>query len=175
MGWRANRNPTFILAGKILRLALNEGSSSNLAADCLAAAPNASRWESMEASKRILVVDDEADFCALVQCCLQKAGFEVEVAYDGSEGWQMVRANPPDAIVLDVMMPEMDGNALCKKLKADIHYRHIPVILLTVAGSHITSTRYSQYGKQHMDADDYLPKPASAEAIAQCLKRLLNI
>lgn len=129
----------------------------------------------MGACKRILVVDDEADFCSLVQCSLKKAGFDVEVAYDGCEGLQMVRANPPDAIVLDVMMPEMDGHALCRELKADAQFRHIPIVMLTVVGSHITSTRYSRYGKQHMDADDYLPKPASAEAIAQSLKKLLNI
>lgn len=129
----------------------------------------------MEANKRILVVDDEADFCSVVQCSLQKEGFDVEVAYDGTEGLQMVRANPPDAIVLDIMMPEMDGHTLCKELKADLQYRHIPIVMLTVAGSHITSTRYSQYGKNHMDADDYLPKPASAEAIVQSLKKLLHL
>ena len=129
----------------------------------------------MATNKKILMVDDEADFCTLVQCSLQKAGFDVEVAYDGTEGLEMVKANPPDAIILDVMMPEMDGHALCKELKSDMQYSHIPIIMLTVAGSHITSTRYSLYGQKHMQADDYLPKPASAEVIAQCLKKLLNL
>ena len=63
----------------------------------------------MTDKKRILVVDDEPDFCSLVQGNLEKEGFEVEVAYDGNEGLAKVKANPPDAIVLDVMMPEKDG------------------------------------------------------------------
>jgi CheY-like chemotaxis protein len=64
---------------------------------------------SMSEKKRILVVDDEPDFAAIVQENLEKEGFEVEVAYDGIEGLEKVHANPPDAIVLDVMMPEKDG------------------------------------------------------------------
>jgi hypothetical protein len=63
----------------------------------------------MAVQKRILVVDDEADFAALVQGNLEREGFLVELAYNGEEGLIKVRANPPDAIVLDVMMPEKDG------------------------------------------------------------------
>ena len=59
----------------------------------------------MAGEKRILVVDDEADFAALVQGNLEKEGFKVELAYNGVEGLAKVQANPPDAIVLDVMMP----------------------------------------------------------------------
>ena len=81
----------------------------------------------MSEKKRILVVDDEPDFCSIVQGQLEKEGYEVEVAYNGVEGLEKVLASPPDAIVLDVMMPEMDGYEVCKKLKADekcvdIHY-----------------------------------------------------
>ena len=60
----------------------------------------------MSEKKRILVVDDEPDFAAIVQENLEKEGFEVEIAYDGAEGLEKVHANPPDSIVLDVMMPE---------------------------------------------------------------------
>ena len=73
----------------------------------------------MSEKKRILVVDDEPDFCAIVQGNLEKEGFEVEVAYDGAQGIEKVKANPPDAIVLDVMMPEKDGYEVCKELKDD--------------------------------------------------------
>jgi hypothetical protein len=73
----------------------------------------------MSEKKRILVVDDEPDFAAIVQENLEKEGFEVEVAYNGIEGLEKVHANPPDAVVLDVMMPEKDGYAVCKELKAD--------------------------------------------------------
>ncbi|MDJ0782933.1 MAG: response regulator [Desulfosarcinaceae bacterium] len=128
----------------------------------------------MSEKKRILVVDDEPDFCAIVQGNLEREGFEVEVAYDGVEGIEKVEANPPDAIVLDVIMPEKDGYAVCKALKADEKYCDIPIVMLTAAASHVSSTRYSHYDGMSMEADDYLPKPASAEEIADSLKGLLG-
>jgi two-component system, OmpR family, alkaline phosphatase synthesis response regulator PhoP len=73
----------------------------------------------MSAKKRILVVDDEPDFVAIVQSNLEKEGFEVDVAYNGLEGIEKVKASPPDCIVLDVMMPEMDGFKVCQELKKD--------------------------------------------------------
>lgn len=129
----------------------------------------------MNDKKRILVVDDEPDFCSIVQGNLEKRGFEVDVAYDGVQGLEKVAANPPDAIVLDVMMPEKDGYAVCKELKSSDKYSDIPIVMLTAVASHVSSTRYSHYDGMSMDADDYLPKPASAEAITASLKGLLNL
>ncbi|MFO7554401.1 MAG: response regulator [Desulfobacterales bacterium] len=128
----------------------------------------------MSEKKRILVVDDEPDFCAIVQGQLEKEGFAVELAYDGVEGLEKVQASPPDAIVLDVMMPEMDGYEMCKKLKADEKCCNIPVILLTAVASHVTSTRYSHRDGMSTEADDYIAKPASAEEITNSVKRLLG-
>ncbi len=128
----------------------------------------------MSTKKRILVVDDEPDFCSIVQMNLEKEGFEVELAYSGVEGLEKVRANPPDAIVLDIMMPEMDGYEVCKKLKADEKYVDIPVVLLTAVASHVTSTRYTHRDGMSTEADDYIAKPASAEEITESIKRLLE-
>ena len=125
--------------------------------------------------KRILVVDDEPDFCSIVQGNLEKQGFDVEIAYDGKQGLEKVKANPPDAIVLDVMMPEMDGYEVCKQLKGDDAFSDIPILMLTAVASHVSSTRYSHYDGMSMEADDYLPKPASAEEISDSLKALLNL
>lgn len=127
----------------------------------------------MSAQKRILVVDDEPDFAAIVQGNLEKEGYLVDVAYNGVEGWEKVEAQPPDAIVLDVMMPEKDGYELCAELKKDDRYCGIPVILLTAVASHVTSTRYTHADGMSTEADDYIDKPASAEEIAASLKRLL--
>lgn len=129
----------------------------------------------MAEKKRILVVDDEPDFASIVQGHLEKEGFEVGVAYDGVEGLEKVKANPPDAIVLDVMMPEMDGYEMCSRLKKDAAYRDIPIVLLTAVASHISSTRYSHHGGMTTEADDYLDKPASAEDITDAINRLLNL
>jgi len=129
----------------------------------------------MNAKKRILVVDDEPDFCAIVQGQLEKEGFEVELAYNGVEGVEKVKANPPDAIVLDVMMPEKDGYEVCKELKDDEAFAEIPIVLLTAVASHVTSTRYSHADGMSTEADDYLPKPASAEEILKSVKGLLGL
>ena len=129
----------------------------------------------MSGKKRILIVDDEPDFSTIVKKNLEKEGFEVELAYDGAEGLAKVRNNPPDAIVLDVMMPEIDGYKVCSTLKSDDKYSGIPIVLLTAVASHVTSTRYSHYDGMSMEADDYLPKPASAEQIAESVKRLLKL
>ena len=129
----------------------------------------------MSDKKRILLVDDEPDFSMVVQAYLEKEGFETELAYNGLEGYEKIKANPPDAVVLDVMMPEMDGYELCAKLKKDSAYANIPIILLTAVADHVTSTRYSHYDGMSTEADDYLPKPASADDITQSVKRLLGM
>ncbi len=129
----------------------------------------------MTDKKRILVVDDEPDFASIVQGNLEKEGFEVDVAYNGVEGIEKVKANAPDAIVLDVMMPEKDGYEVCKELKADEKYADIPIILLTAVASHVTSTRYSHADGMSTEADDYIAKPASAEDITDSVKGLLDM
>lgn len=128
----------------------------------------------MSMKKKILVVDDEPDHCALVKRILEKAGFEVDVAYDGRECLQKVKANPPDAIVLDVVMPEIDGLAVCKTLKNDLAYCHIPIMILTAETSPVTSTRFSRDRDMYTDADEFLPKPASAEEITRSLRNMLE-
>jgi two-component system alkaline phosphatase synthesis response regulator PhoP len=129
----------------------------------------------MNEKKRILVVDDEPDFASIVQANLEKEGFDVAVAYDGVEGLEKVKANPPDAIVLDVMMPNKDGYEMCKELKGDGKYKDIPVVLLTAVASHVTSTRYSHSDGMSTEADDYIPKPASAEDVTESIKGLLGL
>lgn len=128
----------------------------------------------MNEKKRILVVDDEPDFASIIEGNLKREGYEVEVAYDGVEALEKVKKSPPDAIVLDVMMPEMDGYEVCAKLKKDENYADIPIVMLTAVADHVTSTRYSHADGMGMEADDYLPKPASAEDIIDSIKSLLN-
>lgn len=128
----------------------------------------------MSEAKKILVVDDEPDFAAIVQDSLHKEGFSVDIAYDGVEALEKVKANPPDAIILDVMMPEKDGYAVCAELKADQKYRDIPIVMLTAVADHVRSTSYSHHDALSMEADDYLPKPASAEEISARVKDLLG-
>ena len=129
----------------------------------------------MSEKKRVLIVDDEPDYASIVQGYLEKEGFEVDIAYNGVEGLEKVSANPPDAVLLDVMMPEKDGYKLCRELKRDPRYANIAVILLTAVADHVRTTRYSHYDGMSTEADDYIEKPASSEIVIQTLKRLLRL
>jgi len=128
----------------------------------------------MEGKKKVLVVDDEPDYAEMVKKYLEKEGFAVEIAYDGQEAIEKVQAGPPDAIVLDVMMPEKDGYQVCSELKKSEQYRDIPIVMLTAVSSHVATTKYSHHDGASMEADDYLPKPATAEEITESVKALLG-
>jgi len=128
----------------------------------------------MTDKKKILVVDDEPDHCALVKRILERAGFEVVVAYDGRECLEKVKADPPDAIVLDVVMPDVDGHAVCQTIKADQALCRIPIMILTAEASPLQGTRFARDRDLYTHADDYLLKPASAEEITRSLRNLLD-
>ena len=124
--------------------------------------------------KTILLVDDEPDLVMILKQNLQAAGYDIEVAYNGVEAIAKVKANIPDAIVLDVMMQEKDGYAVCSELKGDEKYEDIPIIMLTAVSDHVSSTQYSHAHGMDMEADDYLPKPASPEEVIESLESLLD-
>jgi len=124
--------------------------------------------------KTILLVDDEPDLVMILKQNLQAEGYNIEVAYNGVEAIAKVKAKIPDAIVLDVMMPEKDGFAVCSELKSDEKYEDIPIIMLTAVSDHVSSTQYSHAHGMDMEADDYLPKPASPEEVIESLESLLD-
>ena len=123
---------------------------------------------------RILLVDDDPDFVEAVAAILEGKGHEVVKAYDGDEGLEKVKEERPDLIVLDVMMPRMDGYAVCKKLKADPEYRSIPVLLLTAVAAKIPTTRYTQQMGMETEADDYIDKPVEPEELVKRVEALLG-
>lgn len=123
--------------------------------------------------KKILVVDDEPDFATIVQAQLRQAGYSVDVAFDGDQALRMMKKKVPDAVILDVMMPGTDGWTVCKKMKANKKLENVAVIMLTAVADHVTNTRFSHFDGMNTEADDYLPKPASAQEILDSLKSLL--
>lgn len=104
---------------------------------------------------KILAVDDEPDILRLVEIKLKKAGFEVTTAHDGEEGYQKALAEKPDIVLLDVMMPKMDGYTAAKKIKTEINPAPI-VLMLTAKGQEADVMKGIQQG-----ADDYIVKPFS--------------
>jgi len=123
---------------------------------------------------KILLVDDDPDFCEATKIVLESKSYEVSIAYDGIEGWEKVKANRPDLIVLDVMMPKKDGYAMCKELKADQKYAEIPVVLLTAVAENVPTTRYTTLMGMETEADDYIDKPVEPSELVKRIEALLS-
>lgn len=117
--------------------------------------------------KKVLLVDDDVDFCEATGLLLESKGYEVVLAYDGKEGLEKVRTEKPDLVILDVMMPEMNGYDVCVVLKADPNLKKIPVILLTGVGQDMFRTHYTQHMGLMTEADDYIAKPVETQELVE--------
>ncbi len=118
---------------------------------------------------KVLVVDDEPDAVELIKFNLKAAGYEVVTAADGDEALKKTRSLLPDLIVLDVMLPEVDGLEVCKILRRDQRVSAIPIIMLTAKAAEIDRVLGLELG-----ADDYLTKPFSPRELVLRVKRLLR-
>jgi two-component system alkaline phosphatase synthesis response regulator PhoP len=123
---------------------------------------------------KILVVDDEPDVVEMIKVALEGASHQVVVAYNGQEGVDKARAQKPDAIILDIMMPVKDGFVACKELKDDPSCQDIPILILTGVSEHFANTRYAKSMGLDLDAEDYIDKPVDPKALLARLDRLLK-
>jgi len=89
----------------------------------------------MSAKQKILVVDDEEDILEILKYNLEKEGFEVKTASDGNAGIEMAEQFLPDVIILDIMMPFVNGINMCKEIKNDPRFKHIPVLFLSATNN----------------------------------------
>jgi two-component system alkaline phosphatase synthesis response regulator PhoP/two-component system response regulator VicR len=119
--------------------------------------------------KKILVVDDERHIVRLVQVTLERAGYQVAVAYDGRECLQNVTKEKPDLIVLDVMMPHMDGFEVLQNLKANQETDSIPVVMLTAKAQDQDIFRGWQQGVEW-----YQTKPFNPMELLTVIKRIFQ-
>ncbi|KAB2640134.1 MAG: response regulator transcription factor [Verrucomicrobia bacterium] len=117
----------------------------------------------------ILLIEDEADVADLVRYHLKKAKYRVLHALDGAEGLAMVHQERPDAVVLDIMLPRMNGFEVAKKLKSDPTTESIPVLILSAKGEAESRIKGLELG-----AEDYLPKPFSPRELVLRIKALLR-
>lgn len=119
--------------------------------------------------KKILVVDDEPDVASLLTLMLKSQGYAVVTASDGQEALEKARGEAPDLILLDVMLPRMDGYKVARMLKFDENYSHIPIIMLTAK----IQDRDKQTGLE-MGANDYLTKPFDTTVLLNKIKDILE-
>jgi len=127
----------------------------------------------MAEKKTVLLVDDDPDFVEAVKVIVESGGYNVQIAYDGKEGLEAVKAAKPDIIVLDVMMPVMDGHAACAALKNDPETKDIPIILLTAVADRVTTSKYSHRDMLESEAEDYMPKPVDPPELLSLIRRWL--
>ena len=119
-------------------------------------------------AEQLLLVDDEPGLREAVQAYLEESGFSVQTANNGNEGWEMVQRFTPDLVISDVMMPQVDGYQLLKRLREDARFQALPVIFLTARG--MTSDRIQGYDA---GCDAYLPKPFDPDELVSVIKSIL--
>ncbi|HVO32901.1 MAG TPA: response regulator [Elusimicrobiota bacterium] len=117
----------------------------------------------------ILIADDEETILSMLRDALQAADYDVVIARNGVEALEQVQRVTPDLVLLDVQMPELNGYAVCRRIKSDVFLRHVPVLMLTSQ----TGTASKVSGLEH-GADDYLTKPFEMEELLARIRTLLR-
>jgi two-component system alkaline phosphatase synthesis response regulator PhoP len=124
---------------------------------------------SRPAGKKILVVEDEADILHLVTLYLEKDGFRLRTAGTGVQALKLVKEERPDLIILDLMLPELDGLEVCKRIRMNAETAMIPILMLTAKAEESDTVIGLELG-----ADDYVTKPFSPKALVARVKALLR-
>lgn len=117
-------------------------------------------------TRRILIVDDDKNICELLRLYLEKEGYETQTAYDGEAALQLFEQQQPDLVLLDIMMPKMDGWETCRAMRKD---SNVPIIMLTAKGDTFDKVLGLELG-----ADDYIVKPFDSKEVVARIKAVLR-
>lgn len=120
-------------------------------------------------TRNVLIVDDEPNIVLSLKFLIAQQGYEVRAAYSGEEALQSLRAQVPDLILLDVMMPKPDGYEVCQKIRATPEWKDIPVIMLTAKGRDVERQKGLAMG-----ADDYITKPFATHELVSKVRAMLK-
>ncbi|MDP2981508.1 MAG: response regulator [Candidatus Omnitrophota bacterium] len=126
--------------------------------------------EKLNDKKKILLVEDEKDMAYAVTLQLEAKGYEVITASDGREGLEKARMKKPDLIILDLMLPKIDGYKVCRMLKFDSKYKDIPIIIFTARAQDSDKKTGKEVG-----ADAYITKPFEPSALLDKIRELLAL
>jgi DNA-binding response OmpR family regulator len=121
-------------------------------------------------AKRVVCIEDEPEMIDLVRLILGRKGFEVIGANGGVEGLEAVRREKPDLVLLDLMMPDMDGWEVYQQIKADEELRHIPVVVVTAKAQSIDKV----LGLHIAKVDDYITKPFGPQELLESITKILG-
>jgi DNA-binding response OmpR family regulator len=125
----------------------------------------------MMAKKRILCIEDHPEMIELIRLILGRRGYQVEGAVGGREGLEAIERNPPDLVLLDLMMPDVDGWEVYRQLKARAEFKAIPVIMVTAKAQEIDRV----LGLHIAGVDDYIIKPFGPKQLTESVERILNL
>ena len=120
-------------------------------------------------TQKILIIDDEKDIVETLQFTLEVEGYQCQTAFDGEEGLRLAKEISPDLIILDVMMPKMNGYKICRLLKYDNAYKNIPIIMLTARSQAEDKSIGEETG-----ANEYLTKPFELDEVLEKVKNYLG-
>ena len=120
-------------------------------------------------AKKILIIEDEKDIAELIKHYLEKDKFETLLASDGEKGLELIRRQNPDVVILDLMLPKIDGIEVCKRIRSDSKVSGVPIIMLTAKGDESDRIIGLELG-----ADDYVTKPFSPKELVARIKALLR-
>ena len=118
---------------------------------------------------KVLVIDDEEDYRLIISDVLKGAGYDVRLAKDGEEGLRMAKADPPEVVLVDWMMPRMDGERFCRSLRAEPTLAGLPVLMLTVR-----QTADEELEALHFGVDDFIVKPFKAPELLARVRAVLR-
>ncbi|MGC9196409.1 MAG: response regulator [Syntrophobacteraceae bacterium] len=118
---------------------------------------------------KILVVEDDPDIAQLLALTIKKAGFEVSLSENGNDAVGLIRRHPPDLVILDLMLPGMDGFEICREIKREPRTAEVPVLILTARGEEIDRIIGLELG-----ADDYVVKPFSPRELLLRVRAILR-
>jgi OmpR family response regulator RpaB len=127
-------------------------------------------------AEKILVVDDDPDILDATTMILESQGYQVVTARDGIEGLAVLKAENPDLMILDLMMPKMDGFGVCKELQDPrwSKYKGTPILILTSVREEASRRRYELETGLELDVDDYIEKPMSPDTLISRVNTLIN-
>ena len=127
-------------------------------------------------STKILVVDDDPDISEAISLILEAHGYQVVTARDGIDGLHQIKEEKPDLMILDLMMPKLDGFGVCKELKDPrwSKYAHMPIIILSSVRQDASKRRYELETGVQLDVDDYVEKPIEHNILLERVENVLR-
>jgi DNA-binding response OmpR family regulator len=123
----------------------------------------------MKMKEHIVCIDDEPELLAIIRFILEREGFQVTGAVGGRKGLETIQKLKPDLVLLDLMMPDMDGWEVYQQVRSDVELKHIPFIVVTAKDSPIDKS----IGLHIAEVDAYLTKPLSPQELVQTIRRVL--